>query len=249
METIVIKRGKNVLGLPSSTTVEAARQQCGDAFGLIAEGVKLVCRGKVILSARSEGGQDLAGLLAGAGIKKLSKAVLSVTGPPRALVEGEGEGEGGAEGVGGAAKSAVKVEDDIDSSQYRRKKLASSMAERRRLKMRRERATARAEASPYRFHRLEPLPNLSDAEKEEDLRHLRDLATDKGVLAVMRKHKWSVGVLKSMPIAGTVGEDPLCILGLNVNKGAEIHVRIRTDNLKGVSFWVCVCAPPERGEL
>ncbi len=35
--------------------------------------------------------------------------------------------------------------------------------------------------------------------------------------------------------SGKVGISPVCILGLNVNKGQEILLRLRTDDLKGES--------------
>jgi len=62
---------------------------------------------------------------------------------------------------------------------------------------------------------------------------LHRLAADPGILGIMRRHQWSVGLLKEMPPEGKVGISPVCILGLNVNKGQEIHLRLRTDDLAG----------------
>lgn len=36
-----------------------------------------------------------------------------------------------------------------------------------------------------------------------------------------------------MPPEGKVGISPVCILGVNINKGQEISLRLRTDDLKG----------------
>lgn len=64
---------------------------------------------------------------------------------------------------------------------------------------------------------------------------LQRLATDKGVLGIMAKYKWNVGLLKEFPPAdGKVGVDDQCLLGYNKNKGQEIGLRLRTDNLDGL---------------
>lgn len=51
--------------------------------------------------------------------------------------------------------------------------------------------------------------------------------------AVMDKYKWRVGILTEMPPVGKVGVSPRCVLGFNVNRGQEISLRLRTDDLKG----------------
>ena len=69
----------------------------------------------------------------------------------------------------------------------------------------------------------------------------------------MSKHRWSVGLLSEMPPEGKVGVSPVCILGVNINAGQEISLRLRTDDLKGfrrydslaqteaiTSAWCCV---------
>lgn len=53
--------------------------------------------------------------------------------------------------------------------------------------------------------------------------------------------RWSVGVLAEMPPDGKVGVDPVCVLGLNQNKGQKILLRLRTDDLLGFrKFLRCV---------
>mmetsp|Transcript_39372 Transcript_39372/g.111563 ORF Transcript_39372/g.111563 Transcript_39372/m.111563 type:complete len:623 (+) Transcript_39372:253-2121(+) len=66
------------------------------------------------------------------------------------------------------------------------------------------------------------------------------LASDPGIMCIMDKHQWSVGVLKEMPPEGKVGISPVCVLGLNVNKGQEIHLRLRTDDLRGFRRYKAV---------
>lgn len=60
------------------------------------------------------------------------------------------------------------------------------------------------------------------------------LAEEPGIKAIMRQHRWSVGKLSEMPPEGKVGISPACILGVNINAGQEISLRLRTDDLKGM---------------
>ncbi|OQR84045.1 hypothetical protein THRCLA_10868 [Thraustotheca clavata] len=100
-------------------------------------------------------------------------------------------------------------------------------------------ATARELAAlEYRFHDIQTLPNLPDEEKARAI--LTSLAHDKGILHVMTKHKWSVGVLAEMFPDGKVGVDPVCVLGLNENKGQRIQLRLRTDDLQGFRKYLTI---------
>ena len=62
---------------------------------------------------------------------------------------------------------------------------------------------------------------------------LHRLAADPGILGVMKKHGWKVGLLSEMPPEGKVGISPVCLLGFNRGHGLEISLRLRTDDLKG----------------
>eukprot|EP00644_Phytophthora_capsici_P003934 jgi/Phyca11/505767/fgenesh2_kg.PHYCAscaffold_15_\ len=95
-----------------------------------------------------------------------------------------------------------------------------------------------AVSTNYRFHAIEPLKNFADSEKAQEI--LENLANDRGILAVMAKHKWSVGVLAEMPPDGKVGVDPVCVLGLNQNKGQKILLRLRTDDLLGFRKFLSI---------
>jgi WLM domain len=86
-------------------------------------------------------------------------------------------------------------------------------------------------SSQYGFDRIETLPNLPDEAKAREI--LTTLANDPGVKACMSKHKWKVGSLAELYPEGNVGETDVCVMGLNKNKGAQILLRIRTDDLKG----------------
>ncbi|XP_020238936.1 uncharacterized protein LOC109817978 isoform X4 [Cajanus cajan] len=67
----------------------------------------------------------------------------------------------------------------------------------------------------------------------EALKRMHMLAADPGIVAVMNKHRWRVGIMTEMAPVGYVGVSPKCILGLNKNQGEEISLRLRTDDLKG----------------
>lgn len=67
----------------------------------------------------------------------------------------------------------------------------------------------------------------------EALKRMHMLAADPGIVAVMNKHRWCVGIMTEMAPIGYVGVSPKCILGFNKNQGEEISLRLRTDDLKG----------------
>ncbi|GJD06499.1 Ubiquitin and WLM domain-containing metalloprotease [Galdieria sulphuraria] len=60
---------------------------------------------------------------------------------------------------------------------------------------------------------------------------LERLASERGVLTVVEKYNLSITRIKEMYPCGKVGIDPICVLGLN--KGNEIQLRLRTDDLQG----------------
>ncbi|CAA7397940.1 unnamed protein product [Spirodela intermedia] len=67
----------------------------------------------------------------------------------------------------------------------------------------------------------------------EALRRMHMLACDPGIIAIMNKHRWRVGIMTEMAPVGYVGVSPKCLLGFNKNRGEEISLRLRTDDLKG----------------
>ncbi|OQR88122.1 hypothetical protein ACHHYP_07547 [Achlya hypogyna] len=99
--------------------------------------------------------------------------------------------------------------------------------------------SARAHAAlSYRFEAIAPLPGLPDEAKARAI--LTSLAQDKGILHVMAQHKWRVGSLAEMFPDGKVGVDPVCVLGLNENKGQRILLRLRTDDLRGFRKYLTI---------
>lgn len=62
---------------------------------------------------------------------------------------------------------------------------------------------------------------------------LRRLANDPGIVGIMKKHDWRIGILEEMPPEGFVGISPVCVLGLNTNKGMKVALRLRTDDREG----------------
>lgn len=93
---------------------------------------------------------------------------------------------------------------------------------------------ASADDANYTFHTLRALPHLPDAHKS--LAMLERLRRDPGVRAVMRRHRFSVGLLAEMdPAAHTAASHAgvTRILGLNRNRGEVIELRLRTDAYDG----------------
>lgn len=90
---------------------------------------------------------------------------------------------------------------------------------------------AQRQHNPYKFESIQTLPHLPDEAKAREILHT--LANDEGVLAVMKKHKWSVGALCELYPEGYVGVSDVCVMGLNENHGQRILLRLRTDDLKG----------------
>ena len=88
-------------------------------------------------------------------------------------------------------------------------------------------------AGPYTFASYEAwnLPNLTPPPSEAT-KLLHKLAADPGIADVMKKNSWRVGKLSEMPPEGKEGISPVCILGVNINAGQEISLRLRTDDCK-----------------
>lgn len=62
---------------------------------------------------------------------------------------------------------------------------------------------------------------------------LRRLANDPGIVGIMKKHDWRIGLLEEMPPEGLVGISPVCVLGVNTGKGMKVALRLRTDDRLG----------------
>jgi hypothetical protein len=62
---------------------------------------------------------------------------------------------------------------------------------------------------------------------------LRRLANDPGIVGIMKKHDWRIGLLEEMPPEGLVGISAVCILGINTGRGMKVSLRLRTDDKQG----------------
>ncbi|KAI8071074.1 WLM domain-containing protein [Gongronella butleri] len=81
----------------------------------------------------------------------------------------------------------------------------------------------------HTFHRITVLPEFHEQDKARQL--LERLRDDKGIVAIMQKHQWSVGELAELSPAQQ------SILGYNRNKGEQIAIRLRTDDLTGFRHY------------
>ncbi|XP_021831454.1 ubiquitin and WLM domain-containing metalloprotease SPCC1442.07c-like [Prunus avium] len=96
--------------------------------------------------------------------------------------------------------------------------------------------TLKLPQGPYIFcdFRTLQLPGIElNPPVSEALKRMHMLAADPGIISVMNKHRWRVGIMTEMAPVGYVGISPKCILGFNKNHGQEISLRLRTDDLKG----------------
>ncbi|XP_024538784.1 uncharacterized protein LOC112349163 [Selaginella moellendorffii] len=97
-------------------------------------------------------------------------------------------------------------------------------------------ATGKLPAGPYTFQDFKTLhlPGVQmTPPPPKALELLHALASDRGIIAIMNKYRWRVGVFSEMAPEGLVGISPKCLLGFNKNRGEEISLRLRTDDLKG----------------
>jgi hypothetical protein len=128
----------------------------------------------------------------------------------------------------GTRKASIEVRDDLTTA-------GQAALRQRAAKGRRNLAAAAAAAKQqppnYGFGRIETLAGLPD--EDQARRMLTNLANDPGVLACMAKHEWNVSCLAELYPKGNVGQSPVCVMGLNENKGQKILLRLRTDDLQG----------------
>ncbi|KAG7548115.1 WLM domain [Arabidopsis suecica] len=131
------------------------------------------------------------------------------------------------EEVGGVLKDAVPdmriIGFEEEERRLRQKKYVSS-------------ASIKLPQGPYIFcdFRTLQLPGIElNPPPSAALKRMHMLAADPGIIAVMNKHRWSVGIMTELAPVGYVGVSPRCLLGFNKNQGEEISLRLRTDDLKG----------------
>lgn len=125
-------------------------------------------------------------------------------------------------------RSRRSVKDDL-TEEGRRREAARRRSGRAVLSVAAARSGGGAPAS--RFGRVETLPMLPQRETARSM--LEELANDEGVRACMERRGWTVGCLAELYPEGNVGRSPVCVMGLNTNRGQKISLRLRTDDLRG----------------
>ncbi|KAG0002509.1 hypothetical protein BGZ80_009883 [Entomortierella chlamydospora] len=84
----------------------------------------------------------------------------------------------------------------------------------------------------YTFGAIQVLPQFNEQDKARAV--LERLRQDKGIIGIMKLHKWQVGSLIELSPAEK------SILGYNRNKGELIALRLRTDDLEGFRHYDAV---------
>lgn len=200
------------LPLPHGATLGQLRAALTAAFGVAPHTIKLLlpapARGMVQLGTGGEQLAEEAGIHSGMRLKMMASRADAVA----AVQAAEQQGDGRTPGFDHELRRELRRAGLGDGSS------SSSVLPQ----------------GPYTFLRFEAWqrPGLRPPPSEA-LKLLHRLAADPGIAGVMNKHKWSVGLLSEMPPEGKVGVSPVCILGVNINKGQEICMRLRTDDLRG----------------
>lgn len=125
--------------------------------------------------------------------------------------------------MGSSAKKVKSVQQMVEAVNKR------NVARRANLPLRRKPRVNRADLE-FTFLNVKPLQDLPRPDRSMML--LMRLKNDPGIVAVMRKHKFQVGLLTEMePLSNTQSthEGTTRLLGLNRNKGECIELRLRTD--------------------
>lgn len=186
--------------------------------------IKLIFKGKVLVDDQADVREVLT---SGRGTAIKSTYRIIATGVSQRESQGMDE-----ELQEGMKKSKALVRDDLTEEGQR--KMVERQRLGRRLLQESDQASRRrvdASLSTYGFDKIETLPNLPDEAKAREI--LSTLANDPGIRSCMAKHKWRVESLAELYPEGKVGETEVCLMGLNKNKGQQILLRIRTDDLKG----------------
>ncbi|EED83764.1 predicted protein, partial [Postia placenta Mad-698-R] len=123
----------------------------------------------------------------------------------------------------------------VEDERNRRERIMRERAAKASVKVRPRTRDVRSIGSPraeskYKFHRIEALDHLPDPPAARTL--LTRLANDPAIRHVMQKHSLAVGVLTEL----APHEHPN-LLGLNVNAGQAIKLRLRTDRYDGFRLY------------
>lgn len=216
MKLKIMHRGKELI-LPEpvhyDTSVQALRAIVASAVNADVEKTRLLCAGKILGKERDESILHEA-MEEGATVVVLASSVSSI-----------------------AAVKSKRSDTALQSMQINDSSAMTELKARAPQFVATPRRTTHTTSSAvptlnneYGFATIEALPEYSDSHRAQAV--LQRLATDAGILQIMRERHWRVGALREMRPVGRVGRDP-CLMGYNVNHGQEIRLRLRTDDHKG----------------
>lgn len=142
-----------------------------------------------------------------------------------ATLEGSGLKRGSKVTLVGASEVDIQSMHQAEAEAIRRAEIMRKREARGPTKVRDTSGSSAGDAQ-FRFHRIEPLSHLPNPQQARDT--LNKLANDPAIRHVMRLHTFSVGLLSEL----APHEHP-SLLGLNVNYGQSILLRIRTNAYDG----------------
>ncbi|KAI0091495.1 WLM-domain-containing protein [Irpex rosettiformis] len=117
----------------------------------------------------------------------------------------------------------------VEGEFQRRERILRERASKSQPKLR-STGSASSSSIQFRFHSIEPLPHLPNPSGAREL--LEKLSNDPAIRHVMQIHHFSVGLLTEL----APHEHPE-LLGLNVNAGQAIKLRLRTDAYDGFRLY------------
>ncbi|PCH36399.1 WLM-domain-containing protein [Wolfiporia cocos MD-104 SS10] len=117
-----------------------------------------------------------------------------------------------------------------ESEYQKRERILRERAAKAPVKVRNTSSPSSSASSQYTFHRIEPLSHLPDPAAARSV--LTRLANDPAIRHIMQKNQLSVGILTEL----APHEQPH-LLGLNVNAGQAIKLRLRTDRYDGFLLY------------
>jgi len=200
-------------------TIVAARSVEDDAASIItAKEVKLLYRGRIL----DDDDEEVGIVVTRAGRRSTAVVKLMAMGVSRteaATVDANATREA-------FERSKPFVRDDLTDEGIRR-----GAERRRRGRAVLSKAAARVASPKSGFGRIETLPMLPNETTARTM--LEELANDVGIRTCMENRGWTVGCLAELFPEGKVGESPVCVMGLNQNRGQKILLRLRTDDLRG----------------
>ena len=202
------------VALPASAPLSALAHRLADATGLAPDTLRVVANGKMLALGGAQGEMTVA------------EAGLAASGRPPLLLLGQSAAE----------LHAVRIEASSASEAAARLREPSAEHEAQVLRARATRAPPQEPSPPsgeYTFAAYTTLQGPLVPSSRQALLLLYRVASDPGIVAVMRAHRWRVGLLSEMPPEGKVGVSAMCVLGYNVNQGQEIALRLRTDDMRG----------------